>query len=139
MDRSEDLDLRDGGGRRHLGEKARGIEPSFGGAGPGRLPELGPFLDTLLDELLDPLELHGRHDRSDVHRLVEWIAHAQPLHALAQLGQQAVVDALLDEQTRTGAAHLALVEPDRVDRALDDAVEVGIFEDDERALAAQLQ
>ena len=38
-----------------------------------------------------------------------------------------------------GAAHLALVEPDRVDQPLDGAVEVGVVEDDERRLAAELE
>jgi hypothetical protein len=48
-------------------------------------------------------------------------------------------DALLHEDARAGAADLPLVEPDRVDHALDDAVEVGVVEDDEGRLAAELQ
>ena len=48
-------------------------------------------------------------------------------------------DILLDQQARTRTAHLALVEPDGVDHAFDGAVQVGILEDDERRLAAQLQ
>ena len=50
-----------------------------------------------------------------------------------------VGDAFLHEQPRAGAAHLALVEPDRVDHAFDDAVEIGVVEDDERTLAAELE
>ena len=48
-------------------------------------------------------------------------------------------DAFLHQQPRAGAADLPLVEPDRVDHAFDDAVEVGVVEDDERRLAAELQ
>jgi hypothetical protein len=45
----------------------------------------------------------------------------------------------LHQQARSRAAHLPLVEPDRVDDPLDHAVEVRVLEDDERALAAQLE
>ena len=48
-------------------------------------------------------------------------------------------DAFLHEQARAGAADLALVEPDGVDHALDRAVEIGVVEDDEGRLAAELQ
>ena len=57
----------------------------------------------------------------------------------AQLGDEALVDGFLHEQPRARAAHLALVEPDRVDHAFDHAVQVGVVVDDERALAAQLE
>ena len=48
-------------------------------------------------------------------------------------------DRLLHDQARAGAADLALVEPDGVDDAFDRAVEIGVVEDDERRLAAELQ
>ena len=48
-------------------------------------------------------------------------------------------DAFLHQQPRARAADLPLVEPDRVDHAFDHAVEVGVLEDDERALAAELE
>jgi hypothetical protein len=64
---------------------------------------------------------------------------AEQLRAALELVDQPVVHALLHEQPRAGAAHLALVEPDRVDHALDHAVEVRVLEDDERALPAQLE
>ena len=44
-----------------------------------------------------------------------------------------------DQQPRARAADLALVEPDRVDDALDRAVEIGVVEDDERRLAAEFE
>jgi hypothetical protein len=70
--------------------------------------------------------------------LVERPPRAAARRAL-ELVDEPVVHALLHEQPRPGAAHLALVEPDRVDHALDHAVEVGVLEDDERALPAQLE
>src|SRR5690606_2300850 len=92
-----------------------------------------------LDELTDPVELHGCDDGADVDALVERIAHAQRLHARAQPVDQRVRHAFLREYARARAAHLTLVEPDRVDHALDYAVKVGIVEDDEGRLAAQLE
>jgi len=57
----------------------------------------------------------------------------------AQLSEQPLGDALVHEQPRPRAAHLPLVEPDRVDHALDHAVQVGVLEHDERALPAELE
>jgi hypothetical protein len=76
---------------------------------------------------------------SEIHRLVERIADAQRLQALAQALHQAGGDALLNEDARTGAADLALIEPDRVDDAFDRRFQVGVVEDDERRLAAEFQ
>ncbi len=83
--------------------------------------------------------MHRRDDRAHVHRFVERRADAELLHARAQLLRQPIGDAFLDEQPRARAADLALVEPDRVHHAFDDAVEVGVLENDERALPAQLE
>ena len=66
-------------------------------------------------------------------------ADAQLLHPRAQLLDQALGDAFLHQQPRARAADLALVEPDRVDDAFDHAVEIGVLEDDERTLAAELE
>ena len=50
-----------------------------------------------------------------------------------------VGDRLLHQQPGAGAAHVALVEEDAVDDALDRLVDRGVVEDDVRGLAAQLQ
>jgi hypothetical protein len=47
--------------------------------------------------------------------------------------------AFLHKDARTGAADLALVEPDRIDHAFDSPIEIGVVEHDERRLATQLQ
>ena len=48
-------------------------------------------------------------------------------------------DAFLHQQARTGATDLSLIEPDAIDQTLNRAVEIGVFEDDERRLASQLE
>ena len=58
---------------------------------------------------------------------------------LQHLLDELVVDLLLDEEPAAGAAALALVEEQAEVGALDGGVEVGVGEDDVRALAAQLQ
>src|SRR6185295_15922233 len=137
--RAEDLDLGDGVRRRHFGEQGRLIEPAVPRAAPGGLPELGAFLDSLAHQPLDALELHRRDDSADIDGLVSGVSHPQGLHASAEPGIDRLGDALLDDQARAGAADLSLVEPDGVHHALDRAVEVGVVEDHEGGLAAELQ
>jgi hypothetical protein len=85
------------------------------------------------------LELARGDDRPDIDGFVERIADAKFGHARAHLVQQRSFDGLLDEEPRAGAAHLALVEPDRVDQTLYGAIQVGVVEDNEGRLAAKLQ
>ncbi len=63
----------------------------------------------------------------------------QRAHAIAHLRDERLGDALLHQQARTGAADLSLIEPDAIDQAFDRAVEVGVFEDDERRFASQFE
>ena len=56
-----------------------------------------------------------------------------------ELRDRLLVDRLLHEQARAGAADVALVEVDAVDDPLDRAVERGVVEDDVRRLAAELE
>ena len=104
-----------------------------------RLPAGRAFRDSLVDQPLDAVELHPRDDRANVDRLVERRPDAQRAHAIANLCDERLGDALLHQQARAGAADLSLIEPDAVDQAFDRAVEIGVFEDDERRLAAQLE
>ena len=67
-----------------------------------------------------------------------WPTRSVSMRRLSLL-DEALGDALLHEQPRAGAADLALVEPDRIDDAFDGAVEIGILEDDEGRLAAELE
>jgi hypothetical protein len=67
---------------------------------------------------------------------LERIADAQRLHAPPALGEEAFGRALLDQQARTDAAGLTLVQSDRVGHALYRAVQIGVLEYDERRTAA---
>ena len=78
-------------------------------------------------------------DRADVGVLVERVADAQRRHAPLQLVDDRLVDRLLHEEPRAGAADVALVEVDAVDDPLDRLVERGVVEDDVRRLAAELE
>ncbi len=91
------------------------------------------------DEVADPLQLHGCHDGPDVGRFVERVTHAQRAHAPLQLGVEALRHTLLHEDAGSGAADLALVEPDGVHHAFHGAVEVGVLEDHEGRLAAEFE
>ena len=64
---------------------------------------------------------------------------AQRLEPALQLRDRLLVDRLLHEQARAGAADVALVEVDPVDDPLDRLVERGVVEDDVRGLAAELE
>src|SRR5581483_5417065 len=75
----------------------------------------------------------------DVGVLVERIADAQSREAALELRDERLVDRLLDEETRAGAAHVSLVEVDAVDDPLDGLVERRVVEDDVRGLASQFE
>jgi hypothetical protein len=103
---------------------------------PSSAATSGAFFDAGLHLGRDLLDLNRRDNRAHVHRLVERIADAQFFHARPQPVVELVGDAFLHDGARSGAADLALVEPDRVDDALDGRVEIGVLENDERRLAA---
>ncbi len=107
-----------------------------GGLGP---PHRRAVSLAFVDQSLYALQLNRRDDRPDVGRFVERLADTQMLHAHAKLGVEALGDAFLRQQARSGAADLALVEPDGVDDAFHRAVEIGVLEHDERRFAAKLK
>src|SRR3569623_1416807 len=88
---------------------------------------------------LNVLELLRRDDRTDVYRLVQRRADAELLHPRTQPRHELGRYSLVHEQTRSRAAHLALIEPDRVDDSLHHAVEIRVVEDDERTLPSELK
>src|SRR3712207_6550179 len=77
--------------------------------------------------------------RADVGVLVQRVAHAQGADPPLQRGDDLVVDRLLHQQPGTGAAHVALVEEDALDDALDGLVDGGVVEDDVGGLATELE
>src|SRR5713226_4449794 len=105
----------------------------------GRLPAGRSFSDALIDQPLNALELHASHDGANVDGFVEWRADSQRVHAVLNLADQFIRDALLHQQARTGAANLPLVEPDAVDQAFHGAVQVGVLKNNERRLSAKFE
>ena len=81
---------------------------------------------------------HG-DQRPDLRLGVERVADAEALRELGEARDEVVVRARLDEDPRPCLAALAGRVVDRPDRARDRVVEVGVREDDVRALAAQLE
>ena len=137
--RPEDLHLRDGGRRGHVGEQRGRVEIALRRTRPGGLPHLGPLLHALVHEAADALELYRSDDGAHVDGLIQRRPDPELLHSRAQLGDQPLRHALLHQQARARAAHLPLVEPDRIHHALDHAVQIGVLKDEEWALAAQLE
>ena len=72
-----------------------------------------------------------------------FLSSGSPTRSVAQaplqLRDERLVDRLLHEQPRAGAADVALVEVDPVDDPLDRLVERAVVEDDVRGLAAELE
>ena len=123
----------------NLGEQRRRKEPAVPRAAPGGLPQRGALVLAPSHQLLNLLQLDRGDDGAHVHRLVERIADPKRLHSRLELGDQTLRDSFLRQDPRAGAADLALVEPDGIDHAFDHAVQIGVVEDDERRLSAQLE
>ena len=122
-----------------VGEERRTHEVAARGQLAGRLVHLGALGHACLDELLDLRELGRVVDGADIGVLVERIPDPQRREAILEPLDEGVRDRLLDEQAAAGAAHLALVEEDPVDHALDGLVERRVIEDDVGSLAAELE
>ena len=123
----------------HIGEQSRREVRAFFGERVARLPIAGALRHSSVDHAADGFQLDRGNNRADVDRLVEWMTDAQRFHALADSGIEGLCDTFLDQEPGTGTAHLALVEPDGVDEALDSGVEIGVIEDNEGRLATQFE
>src|SRR3954468_3579866 len=100
---------------------------------------LGP-VQALLNVAANLRELALIDDGSDVGRFVEWIPDLQDRRAGDQLVQERVEDALVEEQSRSGRAGLALAgEPHGGDDALNHPVLAGVGVDNRRALATEFE
>ena len=78
----------------------------------------------------DRRQLRRINDRANVDAFVHGIANPQPVHAAFQPGMEHIRDAFLHQKARPGAAHLALIEPDRIDQPFDGAVNIGVIKHD---------
>src|SRR6185436_20987430 len=76
--------------------------------------------------------------RPDDGLLVEGVADDESARPLGEARRELGVDRSLDEDPRPGGAALAVVREDHEHRGVERALEVGVGEYDERALAAEL-
>ena len=139
QDGAEDFLLGDDAGGMDVAEKSGWEIEAARGHGNVGLPAGGAFGDALIDKALDAVELNASDDGADVDGFVEGLADAECVHAIANFGDERLGDAFLHQEAGSGAADLALVEPDAVDEAFDGGVEVGVFENDEGRFAAELE
>ena len=109
---------------------------------PNRSPPVthrGALRLALLDVRQDLVELGLVDLRALLGRGVERVAELAGLDLRGELLDELVVDRLLNEQPAARAAALALVQEQAEQGAVDGRVEIGVGEDDVRALAAQLE
>ena len=135
--RPEDLLLRDRHRVVHPGNNGRRIERVL----PRLAAEhdLGAFTARALDERVHALAVGLGDQRAHLRLGVQRVAHLDLAGLLGERDDELVVEPLLDEDPRARLAALAGRVVDRPDRARDRRVEVGVREDDVRALAAELQ
>jgi hypothetical protein len=108
-------------------------------AGRGtRDAERGTRDDTnlLRNQRADLVELHLRVDRADVRVLVEWIAHANRLHAIAKFAHQHIENRFFHKQPRSSATHVTLVKEDAADDPFDGLIQRRIRKNDVCRFAA---
>ena len=138
--RAEDLHLGDRGGGGHAGEQGRREEVALARQAPGGLPHRGPLGHPLIHQTSDSLQLHRRHDRPDVHRLVHAgrpSADAPCAPATWRSARSATFSCTSSrepaQQTSPWLNQIASTTP------FDDAIQIGIVEDQERRLATKFQ
>ena len=141
---AEDLFLRDAHAVVHVGEdrrpheiaalqvcrQVRRIQP----AGDQR----GAFLRAQLDVAAHLGQVLRADHRADDRALVQRVADGDLRGARREALHEVGVDGLVYQDAAARGATLAVVAEDHEDRGIERAVEVGVLEDDERALAAEL-
>src|SRR5439155_4202713 len=138
-DRAEDFLLRNAAGHRHAREEGWRIPVAARRQGTLRLLELRAFLHSALHQRADFFQLRPRIDGADVGVFVEWVADAQSLDAVAKLADDGGINAFLNEESRSGAADVALVEIDPRDDAFDGLIERRVLKEDVGRFPAKFQ
>ena len=133
---AKDFFLHQGRGGRQAGDEGGRVEAARRNRRGGAI---GFPLAVGIDHGGDRGQLDRVHDRTHVDAFVQRVADAQTVHAALQLFVEPFRHAFLHQQARSGAADLALIEPDRIHQPLDGAVQIGVVKDDVGRFAAQLQ
>ncbi len=79
------------------------------------------------------------NDGPNINTFVQWVTDAQPVHAGAQFLIKPVSDAFLHQEAGSGAADLALIEPDGVNQPFYCRIDVSVVKDDVGRLTAQFE
>ncbi len=142
-DGTEDLLLRDAHVVLHAREHGRRDEEAlrqraFGGTATAG-ERLRAFLLADVEITGDALELLLGNERADLCIGIETVADLQLLAELGDAADELLVDRLLDEQTRAGAADLAGIGEYRHRGTRHGGIEIGVREHDVRRLAAELE
>src|SRR6185503_5798521 len=138
-DRPEDLLLGHAHRVVHLREHRRRIEGAVAVERVAAGYYLDAFLAAGLDEAVHLVAVRLRDERAHLRLLVERVAGLHPARRLREAVDDRVVERLLDEDPRARVAALAGRVVDRIDGARDRGVEVGVGEEDVRALTAELE
>ena len=137
-DRPEDLLHVDLGVERHVEQHGRRVEV----ARPvGRLAaghDRRAVVDRVGDQLADALDGLLVDQRADVDAVVLAAAEGEAAHPLAELLGELLRHRAVHQEPVGGRARLAHVAHLRDHRAVDGRVDVGVLEDDERRVAAEL-
>ncbi len=141
--RAEDLFLRDAHVVLHIGKHRRLHEIALRERALGEAAAAGKCRGALL---LSDVEIAGdavhlllRHQRPDLGVGIEAVADLQLLAELGDAADEFVIDLLLDEQARAGAADLPRIGEHGHRGSRHRRIEIGVGEHDVRRLAAELK
>src|SRR5262249_46172764 len=98
-----------------------------------------PFLFRELDVAFDFAKVGLADERAHFGRSVLWISDVELLRSFQKEVEELIVDRLLDEQTGSAEADLALVRETRLNRRRDRLLEVGVRKHDVRVLPSELE
>ena len=101
--------------------------------------DLRALFAARLDEAVHLVAVLGGDERADLRLGIERVADLELPGRLGEARDELVVEGLLDQDPRARLAALAGGVVDRPDRARDRVGEVGVGEDDVRALSPQLE
>ena len=144
-DRAEDLFAQAVRAFGHGSEDGRRIEEAPGACGGPRASgqlsakaELGPFGEGILHEGMNPRPSLGRNKRADIVALIQPVAKSKSGHARGESLQEGLGNAGMDEDAVGRRAGLADAAHLRRHAAFHGGGEVGIGQDDEGGVAAEL-
>ena len=98
-----------------------------------------PFVEAGLEQLRHPRELSLGDQGPEIGLRVEPVTKLQRVRVSGDPLHHAVVDVLVDVEPRTGGVGLAAVQQHRLGDAGNGALQVRVREDEDRALATQLE